>query len=283
MRRQCGRGQTRRRDGSDVSERRCASLERVRRSLELLLRYRTLPIIESMPDGIFGHTASVKLRTATESRPGGVFRSTPILQTPGVASGAKGKDMALLCAETQQIDCQDGNRLQPHFTAPNQETVRLPDFFSPTPFPIASLSKQLIVQIWLAFQPLWTPNSYIHSREKSWRRGRDSNPRGGFPPTRLAGERLQPLGHLSAKKADGLRNQTSSFRESPPNVITLEYFQGTSQGAMAEGEGFEPPRDLSAPNGFQDRRLQPLGHPSAGRPRGGHALTLGWVENLIQI
>ncbi len=29
---------------------------------------------------------------------------------------------------------------------------------------------------------------------------------------------------------------------------------------MAEGEGFEPP-DLSI-NGFQDRRLKPLGHPS---------------------
>jgi hypothetical protein len=30
---------------------------------------------------------------------------------------------------------------------------------------------------------------------------------------------------------------------------------------MAEGEGFEPP-DLSV-CGFQDRRLKPLGHPSA--------------------
>jgi hypothetical protein len=31
-----------------------------------------------------------------------------------------------------------------------------------------------------------------------WRRGRDLNPRGSFkPPTRLAGERLRPLGHLS--------------------------------------------------------------------------------------
>ena len=30
---------------------------------------------------------------------------------------------------------------------------------------------------------------------------------------------------------------------------------------LAEGEGFEPP-DLSV-NGFQDRRLKPLGHPSA--------------------
>ena len=32
----------------------------------------------------------------------------------------------------------------------------------------------------------------------SWRRGRDSNPRRGYKPlTPLAGERLQPLGHLS--------------------------------------------------------------------------------------
>ena len=30
-----------------------------------------------------------------------------------------------------------------------------------------------------------------------WRRGRDSNPRDGHPPTPLAGERLRPLGHLS--------------------------------------------------------------------------------------
>ena len=30
-----------------------------------------------------------------------------------------------------------------------------------------------------------------------WRRERDSNPRWSFPHTPLAGERLQPLGHLS--------------------------------------------------------------------------------------
>src|SRR5690606_37512191 len=47
-----------------------------------------------------------------------------------------------------------------------------------------------------------------------WRRGRDSNPRWRlFPHTPLAGERLQPLGHLSAV----LRRR------------------------LAEGEGFEPP------------------------------------------
>ncbi len=48
------------------------------------------------------------------------------------------------------------------------------------------------------------------------RRGRDLNPRGGFkPPTRLAGERLRPLGHLS-QRAPGItwgevRVQTGSL------------------------------------------------------------------------
>ena len=47
-----------------------------------------------------------------------------------------------------------------------------------------------------------------------------------------------------------------------------------ASGGVAEGEGFEPPR-ACAHTGFQDRRLQPLGHPSGpistrtcGRPRG---------------
>jgi site-specific DNA recombinase len=31
---------------------------------------------------------------------------------------------------------------------------------------------------------------------------------------------------------------------------------------MAEGEGFEPPGPVTRPNGFQDRRIQPLCHPS---------------------
>src|SRR5690606_29946666 len=33
-----------------------------------------------------------------------------------------------------------------------------------------------------------------------WRRERDSNPRYGFPYTRVPGVRLQPLGHLSARR-----------------------------------------------------------------------------------
>ncbi len=42
-----------------------------------------------------------------------------------------------------------------------------------------------------------------------WRRGRDSNPRDSYPPTPLAGARLQPLGHLSADlfKDHGVLNQ----------------------------------------------------------------------------
>src|SRR5690606_4613692 len=40
-------------------------------------------------------------------------------------------------------------------------------------------------------------------REGKWRRGRDSNPRDGSPPTPLAGARLRPLGHLSADALSG--------------------------------------------------------------------------------
>ena len=36
----------------------------------------------------------------------------------------------------------------------------------------------------------------------------------------------------------------------------------------AEGEGFEPSSDLTARNGFRDRRIRPLCHPSGPTPRG---------------
>ena len=32
---------------------------------------------------------------------------------------------------------------------------------------------------------------------------------------------------------------------------------------MAEGKGFEPPKGVSSLNDLANRRLQPLGHPSA--------------------
>jgi hypothetical protein len=37
---------------------------------------------------------------------------------------------------------------------------------------------------------------------------------------------------------------------------------GAPPGGEAEGVGFEPTRDLTAPSGFQGRRIQPLCHPS---------------------
>ena len=48
--------------------------------------------------------------------------------------------------------------------------------------------------------PIICCGQFITKAACVWRRERDSNPRGQFPqPTRLAGERLQPLGHLSAR------------------------------------------------------------------------------------
>ena len=47
-----------------------------------------------------------------------------------------------------------------------------------------------------------------------WRRGRDSNPRWSYQPhTPLAGERLQPLGHLSFQQKSNYNNclQTSKY------------------------------------------------------------------------
>src|SRR5690606_38687269 len=53
--------------------------------------------------------------------------------------------------------------------------------------------------------------------------------------------------------------------------------EGTQIGnkALAEGEGFEPSKSRKALNGFRDRPVQPLRHPSAGVaavPRGGRNL-----------
>ena len=39
---------------------------------------------------------------------------------------------------------------------------------------------------------------------------------------------------------------------------------GTNKGSVAEGKGFEPPEGVSSFNDLANRRLQPLGHPSAG-------------------
>src|SRR5262249_50080417 len=58
------------------------------------------------------------------------------------------------------------------------------------------------------------------SRMLLWRRGRDSNPRDGCPPTRVPGVRLRPLGHLSLEKcrtiAEGPRGSTKPREPEPP-------------------------------------------------------------------
>ena len=92
--------------------------------------------------------------------------------------------------------------------------------------------------------------------------------REGFEPSskisltnRLAGGPIRPLSHLSDRRK-GPRPRRSS---SPPSFRN-----------MAEGVGFEP-TELSL-NGFQDRRLQPLGHPS-GRSRS-RSIALGCANGF---
>ena len=86
-----------------------------------------------------------------------------------------------------------------------------------------------------------------------WRRDRDSNPRYTFTAyTRLAGERLQPT--------------RPSLRESACAVASIHCPIAKSGGVGFAGGGSRirthgPCRD----NGFQDRLLQPLGHPSGSQ------------------
>ena len=47
-------------------------------------------------------------------------------------------------------------------------------------------------------------------QRQRWRRRRDSNPRDGFPPTPLAGERLRPLGHVSADRSSVIHQHGAS-------------------------------------------------------------------------
>jgi hypothetical protein len=62
--------------------------------------------------------------------------------------------------------------------------------------------------------PLLAPAKQAGSSDGAlWRRGRDSNPRYGFPHTHFPGVRLQPLGHPS-----GLRFLAQAARISPPAV-----------------------------------------------------------------
>ncbi len=53
--------------------------------------------------------------------------------------------------------------------------------------------------VWRVFIRIYAlKRQFIQFFKREWRKRRDSNPRDGFPPTPLAGERLRPLGHVSA-------------------------------------------------------------------------------------
>ena len=53
----------------------------------------------------------------------------------------------------------------------------------------------------------------------------------------------------------GLRDGDDGSLLTPRNPLVF-------WGFLAEGVGFEPTGPLMRPNGFRDRRLRPLGHPS---------------------
>src|SRR3989454_7859883 len=81
---------------------------------------------------------------------------------------------------------------------------------------------------------------------QKWRKGGDLNPRHrGYPCTAFPGPHLRPLGHPSS-----------------------ETRRARSHIGMAEGRGFEPPRDLLGPYPISSRTPSTgLGHPSANRSR----------------
>jgi hypothetical protein len=67
-----------------------------------------------------------------------------------------------------------------------------------------------------------------------------------------------------------------SFASKHPNQWTSMDFRGLGSGYLngaqsrtvrrkAEGEGFEPSIRLTTDNGFRDRRIRPLCHPSGAR------------------
>ena len=93
------------------------------------------------------------------------------------------------------------------------------------------------------------------AREAGWRRGRDSNPRYGFPYTRFPSERLKPLGHLSMP---GMRR-----------TITIED-PLASKGAAC---GFSPQSGPDWPRSRHSRSSPAPGRqkPAAARTRTGSA------------
>jgi hypothetical protein len=91
----------------------------------------------------------------------------------------------------------------------------------------------------------------------SWRGGRDSNPRPGYPGTHLAGEPIQPLWHLPVFEL-----KISSWAIAQPVLINLQIFQHSNMQPRSGGSGIRTHVGVTQ-TCFQDMRLQPLGHPSS--------------------
>ena len=89
-----------------------------------------------------------------------------------------------------------------------------------------------------------------------WRRGWDSNPRYSCPYTAFPVPHLRPLGHPSRDKDP----HRGTARPSGAGALRRRL---EVQNLMAEGRGFEPPRDLR-PYPISSRTPSTgLGHPSA--------------------
>ena len=85
-----------------------------------------------------------------------------------------------------------------------------------------------------------------------WRRGRDSNPRYGFPHTHFPGVRLQPLGHPSAAYAwahavieEGAR-VTGALCAFSHSATPPQHAPGRTQTSLTVSEA--PQRKLTRPN-----------------------------------
>src|SRR5438105_1653948 len=93
--------------------------------------------------------------------------------------------------------------------------------------------------------------------------------RAGFEPathlsarTRFPVALLRPLGHLSLAAESAAHFRRGQVRSSLRSMYDVG--EHGFPHVKAEGEGFEPSSDPRARNGFRDRRIRPLCHPSEG-------------------
>ena len=125
-------------------------------------------------------------------------------------------------------------------------------------------------------RPPQTPAPTATDTRHQRRRDRDNRP-ARHPPRTTRGAQSAGARHLATERIDrrdrgrrpgkvvrGQRRHASTAArgslaasESPANTGNLAL-------SKTEGGGFEPPRPVTRPNGFQDRRIQPLCHPSGG-------------------